>query len=90
MRIWEAASGRSVRVLRGHTAGVAAVSFGPAEGVLVSSGRDKTLRLWEVGTRTLTAALEGHTEAVNVVAAIRGGGVIAHWVQACNTMERSE
>ena len=27
-------------------------------------------------------------EAVNVVAAIRGGGTIAHWVQACNTMER--
>lgn len=29
-------------------------------------------------------------EVVNVVAAIRGGGAIAHWVQACNTMERSE
>ena len=29
-------------------------------------------------------------EAVNVVAAIRGGGTIAHWVQACNTIERSE
>jgi hypothetical protein len=25
---------------------------------------------------------------VSVAAAIRGGGVIAHWVQACNTMER--
>jgi hypothetical protein len=23
-----------------------------------------------------------------VAAAIRGGGVIAHWVQACNTMAR--
>jgi alkylhydroperoxidase/carboxymuconolactone decarboxylase family protein len=27
-------------------------------------------------------------EAVSVAAAIRGGGVIAHWVQACNAMER--
>jgi alkylhydroperoxidase/carboxymuconolactone decarboxylase family protein len=27
-------------------------------------------------------------EAVNVAAAIRGGGTIAHWVQACNTMAR--
>ncbi len=27
-------------------------------------------------------------EAVNVAASIRGGGTIAHWVQACNTMER--
>lgn len=29
-------------------------------------------------------------EVANVVAAIRGGGVIAHWVQAVNTIERSE
>ena len=31
---------------------------------------------------------EEMSEAVSVAAAIRGGGVIAHWVQACNTMER--
>ncbi len=29
---------------------------------------------------------EEMAEAVNVAAVIRGGGVIAHWVQACNTM----
>src|ERR1044072_1546940 len=28
--------------------------------------------------------------AVNVAAVMRGGGTIAHWVQACNTMARSE
>ena len=27
-------------------------------------------------------------EAVNVAAVIRGGGTIAHWVQACNTIAR--
>jgi alkylhydroperoxidase/carboxymuconolactone decarboxylase family protein len=27
-------------------------------------------------------------EAVNVAAAIRGGGTVAHWVQACNTVAR--
>jgi alkylhydroperoxidase/carboxymuconolactone decarboxylase family protein len=31
---------------------------------------------------------EEMAEAVNVAAAIRGGGVIAHWVQAANTMAR--
>jgi len=31
---------------------------------------------------------EEMAEAVNVAAAIRGGGTIAHWVQACNTMTR--
>jgi 4-carboxymuconolactone decarboxylase len=31
---------------------------------------------------------EEMAEAVNVAASIRGGGTIAHWVQACNTMLR--
>ena len=31
---------------------------------------------------------EEMAEAVSVAAAIRGGGTIAHWVQACNTMTR--
>ena len=31
---------------------------------------------------------EEMSEAVSVAAAIRGGGVIAHWVQACNAMDR--
>src|SRR5262245_10379827 len=30
---------------------------------------------------------EEMSEAVNVAAVIRGGGVVAHWVQACNAME---
>lgn len=33
---------------------------------------------------------EEMAEAVNVAAVIRGGGVVAHWVQACNTMTRKE
>jgi alkylhydroperoxidase/carboxymuconolactone decarboxylase family protein len=31
---------------------------------------------------------EQMAEAVNVAAVIRGGGTVAHWVQACNTMTR--
>jgi AhpD family alkylhydroperoxidase len=33
---------------------------------------------------------EEMAEAVSVAAAIKGGGVIAHWVQACNVFERSK
>ena len=33
---------------------------------------------------------EQMSEAVSVAAAIRGGGTVAHWVQACNTVERRE
>src|SRR5579871_5552436 len=31
---------------------------------------------------------EAMAEAVNVASVIRGGGTIAHWAQACNTMTR--
>ena len=31
---------------------------------------------------------EEMAEAVNVAAALRGGGTLAHWVQSCNTMTR--
>jgi alkylhydroperoxidase/carboxymuconolactone decarboxylase family protein len=33
---------------------------------------------------------EEMAEAVNVAAVIRGGGTVAHWVQACNTLVRRE
>ncbi len=33
---------------------------------------------------------EEMAEAVNVAAVIRGGGTVAHWVQACNAMARRE
>jgi alkylhydroperoxidase/carboxymuconolactone decarboxylase family protein len=33
---------------------------------------------------------EEMSEAVSVAAVIRGGGVIAHWVQGCNTITRKE
>jgi alkylhydroperoxidase/carboxymuconolactone decarboxylase family protein len=33
---------------------------------------------------------EEMSEAVSVAAVIRGGGTIAHWVQACNTVARKD
>ena len=33
---------------------------------------------------------EEMAEAVNVAAVIRGGGTLAHWVQACNSVARRE
>lgn len=33
---------------------------------------------------------EEMAEAVSVAAVIRGGGTVAHWVQACNTVARKD
>jgi WD40 repeat protein len=50
VRLWDAASGKEVRTLRGHTEPVAGIGFSPDGGRLVSGGRDRTVRLWDVAT----------------------------------------
>jgi RNA polymerase sigma factor (sigma-70 family) len=47
--VWDAATGRELRRLRGHTAEVTSVGLTP-EGLLVSTGADKTIRFWDLAT----------------------------------------
>jgi WD40 repeat protein len=47
--IWQAASGRKLLTLRGHTAEIDLVTFSPDGQTLVSGGRDQTVRVWDVG-----------------------------------------
>eukprot|EP00758_Cryptobia_borreli_P010205 Tbor_TRINITY_DN5548_c0_g2::TRINITY_DN5548_c0_g2_i1::g.13880::m.13880 len=46
LRIWSAASGRCLFLLMGHTNQVKCVEFVSGEDVVMSSGRDETLRMW--------------------------------------------
>lgn len=47
---WSVASGKKIREVRTHTRGVQAVSFNKAGTVLVSTGKDDTLRFYQVST----------------------------------------
>ena len=83
VRLWEAASGRLLRVLEGHGSVVTSVAFSP-DGRTIASGSgfwddslDKTVRLWEAASGRELRVLEGHGGRVTSVAFGPDGRTIA-------------
>jgi len=67
VKLWEAATGKLLATLQGHTGDVWSVVWSPDGKTLASSSGDKTVKLWEAATGKLLATLEGHTDAVRSV-----------------------
>ena len=66
IRLWDAATGRVLDVLRGHSDLVMDVAFSPSGGELASASYDRTVRIWQLGGRHVRV-LRGHASAVNHV-----------------------
>jgi len=57
IQLRDTASGKLLRILRGHTKSVIAASFTPSGKMIVSASFDKTIRLWDTASGTELARL---------------------------------
>jgi len=64
IRLWDATSGKVLRVLNGHEADVTSLAFFSDDVRLASTSRDATIRVWNSQTAESLAVLKGHAAEV--------------------------
>ena len=77
VRLWDAATGRLLRVLAGHGSSVWSVAFSPDGRTIASGSFDGTVRLWDAASGRQLRVLKGHSNAVLSVAFSPDGRTIA-------------
>ena len=70
IRLWDAATGRLVRLIQPKEGWIWSVAFSPDGRLLATGGdhRGRKVRLWEVATGKCVATLAGHADAIHAVA----------------------
>src|SRR5262249_7697776 len=64
-RLWKAATGGEIAVLRGHDHSVTSAAFSRDGSRVVTASIDQTARVWDATTAKEIALLRGHTQALN-------------------------
>jgi WD40 repeat protein len=68
LRLWDVASGQSIRTFIGHISSVKSVAFSPDGKTVLSGSDDNDLRLWDVASSQTIRTYSAHTSSVNSVA----------------------
>ena len=66
--IWDVATNRTIRMLRGHKGYVRSLAISPDGKTLASGGSDKIVRIWNIATGREQGILRGHTGVVSALA----------------------
>lgn len=77
LSLWDSSSGKLLRVLEGHKAAIAAVTYSPDGKRIATASHDKTVKLWDASAGKETHTLEGHSAAVLAVAFSSDGKLVA-------------
>ena len=77
VQLINAADGRAIRVLQGHTSSVYGVAFSPDGSLLATASTDGTARIWDLATGATRTTLQGHTSFVYGVAFSPDGSLLA-------------
>jgi hypothetical protein len=67
-KVWEAASGRQLLTLKGHTRWIRSVAFSPDGQRIVTGSADQTARVWEAASGRELRTLKGHSDTITSVA----------------------
>ena len=77
IRVWDTATGRTLKTLDGHQDKVNNVAWSPDGNTLASSADDSTVRLWDVRREKCLATLIGHRDGINNIAWHPEGRILA-------------
>src|SRR5208337_1870916 len=73
-RVWDAATGRELTVLKGHEGSVCSASFSPDGTRIVTASLDKTARIWDAATGAEVQVFKGHRSGSVLSAAFSPDG----------------
>jgi len=88
IQLWDAASGKHIGTLEGHTSWISQLIFSTDGLRLYSASGDQTIRIWDVGQRRCLATLRGSSHEVpglglspdgTTLASACKDGVVAFW-----------
>ena len=77
VHVWDATTGVTSFIYRGHAAGVTAIAWSPDGHYMASASLDKTVQVWNVDTGQKISSYQGHSGMIYAVACSPDGKRIA-------------